>query len=419
MLLDSTTFVTISGGDPGNLRIGNLSGYGDDAVQRKIRSRLPDPRQFDALMLEISTAAWHQSQGHHIKPLEDEGLPDLRVAIQGIDLPLYVECKRLTTSSEAGIQKRIRYANRQIKAVGDPCYGVVILDVSGAVGAITNLSDEIPKAVRTILHYVDGALTGPKNRSVSRVIVTWDDMGIMGQPPERTSVFLRRNIKHLNHDPVDGVLSLPGEIELFQGQTVFYALVWDESVAGVTHLIFSDLMKECQQCFGFSQDELIDTFNRRDKLEPVRIDEKTDVLLFARRITWQEERAYILACAKREDAALNLQFAFTLPPKIYSLVDLLTPIEMLATFADHYGLPVAIGNHVARFIYRRRFLIPAESEGAPLVGINNPQKHSFIQSMMLKVARDDAQISVDCALVFAIDKTLLLADLGKAVGENN
>lgn len=419
MLLDSATFVTISRGDLGRMRIGRLSGYGDDAVQRKISSRLRDPAQFNALMLELSTAAWHQSKGHHIKPLEDEGLPDLQVVIHGVTLPIYVECKRLTTSSEAGIQKRIRHANRQIKAVGEPCYGVVILDVSGAVGPIKSLSDKIPEAVRTILQYVERALTGPKNRSVGKVIVTWDDMGIMGQPPERTSVFFRRNMKHLNHDPVDGVLSLRDEIELFQGQTVFYALNWDDSVAGVKHLIFSDLMKECQQWFGFSQDELIDAFDRRDKLERVRIDENAHVLLFARRITWGGERAYILACAKRQDAALNLEFAFRLPPKMYSSVDLLTPLEMLAVFAERYGLPVAIGNNVARFIFRRRFLIPAESGGAPLVGVCNPQNHSFIQSMMLKVVRDDGQILVDCALVFAIDKTRLLADLGDAVEKNN
>jgi hypothetical protein len=412
LLLDSVSFVTISEGSLHDLRLGDITGYGGDSVQRKIESRLPDPRQFDALMLELSMAAWHQSKGHHIRPMEKEGLPDLRVSLPDIEFPVYVECKRLTTSSKWGIQKRIRLANKQLRAVDEESYGVMILDISGSVGPVESISDEMPARVKTIIGYAEQAISGPKNRSVSRVIVSWDDTDIMGEPPARTSVFLRRNTRHLEHEPVEGVTQLRLGNHLFQGNTVFFCLTWDTSLMDVIRLRFSDLMRECQKWFDFSNDELLAAYEKRDKSEPIRLDDETEFVLFSRKAEWQSQDVHILVCARKEGKTLNILFAFRIPPQIHGIVDLLTPLEMLATFAEHYGLPVAVGGHVQKFIFRRDFKFPSDPLGVQLGAVRNPQDHSCVQSMMVRVSRDNGWVLVSCALVFAIDITLVLSDLG-------
>lgn len=180
LVLDGYSFITLSSGNLKEFKIGDISGYGDKSVQKKINSRLPDPRQFDSLMLELSIAAWHQGSGHQIEPLEEKGLPDLRLKFQNSQKPFYIECKRLTSSSKSGIQKRIRLANKQLKTVDEDSYGIVILDISGSVETKTVIKDEIPEDVEEILNYAQQAILGQKNRSVSRIIVIWDDMEIKG-----------------------------------------------------------------------------------------------------------------------------------------------------------------------------------------------------------------------------------------------
>jgi hypothetical protein len=410
MLLDASTLIAISGGDLSSMHLGNLAGYGDDAVQRKIRSRLPNPRQFNELMLELHTAAWHQFNGHHVEPLEDR-LPDLRVVIDNIDLPVYIECKRVTTSTEAGIRKRILKANRQIKAVGQPCYGIVILDVSGAAGPVNLRPEEIPDGVEIISQYVRRALSGERNRAVGKVIVTWDNSGVRGQPPEPVGLFLMRCHRFISHDPVNGVYILPEEIELFQSQILLLRMTFDDSIVDVERLVFSDVMRECQRQLNFSCEELLEAFSHRDKFERVEIAEDAHVILFARRITWGEERAYILACANQQEATLNLLFAYRIPPTLYLSVDLLTPLEMLGVFTRHYGLPVIVGNHMAHFIHRERFSISVRRDTTSLISVYNPDHHSVMQFTLCKIMDDQEQILVNCALVFAIDCTRLLGDL--------
>ena len=411
MLLDSAAFVRVSGGDLDLFRLGDLRGYGDAAVQRKIGSRLNDPSQFEDLMVELSIAAWHQFEGHKVTPSEADGWADLRIDIPSLDLPLLLECKRLKSATSGRLRKDITKANKQIKQVGIDAYGTALLDVSDAVPPRDSLSDETPPEVQLILETIGAALHGPKHRRIGRAIVVWDDVGILGEPPNRTAVFLRRRFTNVEHGPDPDVCILPATARTFQGSTLMLGVEWDTTGVGIEHIRCSDLMQECRKWFNFSVEELIDAFTNRNKWQPVAFADDERMFLFTRVSTNSDKQTLILAFAGRNDRALNLQFALRLPNHYVDRTDLLTPLEILEMVAADYGLELTLGDHTGRFFPRHQFALRGGGGPTPLAVVHNPEQHAVLQSMMIKVVPIEGGLVACCALAFALDRTRLLADL--------
>jgi len=90
IVLDSYILVALTEGDIQQLKLGSLDLYGDETVQKKIRSRITDPEQFEDLMVELYVAAWHKTKSHAIDPIEKEGYPDLKVEIPNINIPVFI-----------------------------------------------------------------------------------------------------------------------------------------------------------------------------------------------------------------------------------------------------------------------------------------------------------------------------------------
>lgn len=409
MMLDAAAFIRVSDGDLQAFSLGDLSGYGDAAVQRKIQSRLNDPNQFQDLMAELSLAAWHQFEGHAVTPYETDGWPDLKVVFAADDLPILLECKRLHVTSSTRLAKQITKANRQIRHAQIAAYGIVALDVTTALsGGLRELSDDIPEEIALLVEPVRAALSGPKNRSVDRVLLIWDDVGMLGDPPKPTAIFLRRRFLVVDHEPVAGVRSVPQTARTFQGNTVMLALSWDQSTTGIETIRSSDLMKECSHWFSFTNDELLESFVHNDKCERIPLKEDAYFILFARRST--AKRSFILALGSRSDTVLNLQFALRTPPHLYDELDLFSASEMLERLVAEYGLEVVVGGISSRFVARHRFEI-APGYNSPLSQVRNEQDHSVLHSMILRIDRLEDVCLVDCAMVFALDRTKLAADL--------
>lgn len=408
-ILDAITFVTVSAGDVQQMQLFDLSGYGDSAVQAKLRSRINNPSQFKHLMVELSVAAWHQGIGHHITPFEKEGWPDIRADAPGFEYPVFLECKRVEVLSNQRIAKHIQNANRQIKEVGTSAYGVAVLDVTGAIGSkLAPISDEKPPEIVQLIDAAREAISGPKNRCISRVLLIWDESGIFGNPPERTSIFLRRNVASIDHDPLVGVIMIPPELPLFGGNTI--ELPFNFSKIEIDTLQISDLMKECSSWFGFTTDELIDAFNRRDKWERISVASDAGYVLFARQTTFKGRPSYTIALGRQIDHTLHLQFAIRIPFCLHNDVDLLSPLEMLQVTIERYGLLVTIGGIRGRFVLRHSF----EAETSDLSSffhIHNPSNHDLLLSLLVKITPRDSVFAVDSALVFALDRTRLLMDL--------
>jgi hypothetical protein len=229
MLLDAATIVAITRGHLDSFKLGELAGFGDERVYKKIRSRVIDPQGFFDLMVELSQAGWHLVEGHGVIPLEQPDWPDLRVQLDGVVHPLYIECKKLNSFSENRIRAEIRDANRQLRAVTEPCYGVAVLDVSAAVPNDHAAIDGLPTFASPIIDLVQRAVSGDKNRSVGRAIVTWDEYMELGPPPTRTMILVRRRFVNVDHSPVRGVRLLPPHAKTFSGATVAIQFAWSST----------------------------------------------------------------------------------------------------------------------------------------------------------------------------------------------
>jgi len=228
IMLDSYIHVALTEGDIQQLTLGSLDLYGDKTVQKKIRSRITDPKQFEDLMVELYVAAWHKTNNHAIEPIEKEGYPDLKIEIPAIDIPVFIECKHLWTDSKNRLQKVIKKANKQLKKAAKeikiPSYGVVILDVSIPVAAGQVENDNLPDKLQRIVDVVQSALSGKKNQFVGAAIIVWDDYMQLGKPPDRTLIAYRRRYKRVTHRSPN--LPIPEDLPLFEGYTTIYGLHW-------------------------------------------------------------------------------------------------------------------------------------------------------------------------------------------------
>lgn len=405
IMLDSYILVALTEGDPQQLKLGSLDLYGDEAVQKKIYSRIKNSKQFEDLIVELYVGAWHKTKNHIVEPMEKEGHPDLRVEIPDINIPIFIECKHLWTDSKRRLRQRIRKANEQIKKAADeikiPSYGAVILDVSIPVAARQVENNNLSDKLQEMIDVVQSALSGQKNPSIGTAILVWDDYMILGDPPNSTLVAFRRRYKRVLHKD----MAIPEKLPLFEGYTTEYWLHWIPREQPIEEYVFTDLFKEeCQDKFHISQRDVVETIQKHDKEEPVIFNEQKELVFFSRRIP-SECEFYMLVCAERRAQSLIIYWSFKIFTDLCQEIHLLSPIQLLARFADAYGLPVTIGDLTSKFIFAHRIGV-SSPEPTRLISIHNPENHSFMNCLSLKVSQKDrTSFIADCALVFCIDTT--------------
>lgn len=414
IVLDSYILVALTEGDIQQLKLGSLDLYGDEAIQKKIRSRITDPEQFEDLMVELYVGAWHRTKNHIIEPMEKEDYPDLRVEIPNINIPVFIECKHLWTDSKNNLQDAIKKANKQIKKAAEeidvPFYGAVILDVSVPVAAGQVENDNLSDKLQGIINVVQSALSGEKNRTVGAAIVVWDDYMIMGNPPDSTAVFFRRRYKRIHHK--NPILVVPEKLPLFEGYTTEYWLHWIPREQPVKEYMFSDVFKnECQDKFDIAQMDVIEAIQNSDKTESIIFDGQKELALFLHRIP-SEREFYMLICAERRVQSLVIYWAFKIFPDLCQDIHLLSPIQLLARFADAYGLPITIGDLTSKFIFAHKIEV-SSSDPTRLISIHNPKNHSFMNCLLLKISQKDrVSFIADCAFLFCIDTTRYINWIG-------
>lgn len=200
--LNTALLARLSGGDPSQLTPGTFEAFGGVEVQKKIRSRVKNPKSYEDLLVELYTASWHRTRDREVSLLETNGFPDVRVNVKSLGYPIYIECKRLTVSEVNQIQSDIKDASNQIKRATQKepeAYGTALLDFSTVVGLHRQESQAIPPPIEDVKQKVRNAVRGEKNTHVESAIVVWDDYGVVGEEPEQLLVF-RRRADLINHD---------------------------------------------------------------------------------------------------------------------------------------------------------------------------------------------------------------------------
>ena len=406
LVLDSYILVALTEGNVDMLKLGSLDLYGDEAVQEKIRSRVVNSEQFEDLMVELAFAAWHKSRKHTVIPWEREGLPDLKLQIPGVDVPILVECKRLRSGSKNRLTKVISKANSQIKAAQEPCYGVVVLDVSIPVGVAEVENDELPNQLQDICSTVQSALSGKKNRSVGMAILVWDDSMILGEPPDKTQVAFRRRHLRIRHrmSRKDILETVP----LFEGFTTLYTLYWKQREQPIREYAFTDYFrKECEDKFNTDMSKVVEAIQKCDRGESIRFNSQKEMILFSRHIMDKKREFNIVALSEKVNQRLIVHLAFKIFDDLCPEVYLLSPVQLLARFASSYGLPVTIGDLTSRFILAHKIPVKS-SDPTKIVTIHNPENHSFLVNFLFRIDEVNGQYFANCALLFCIDSTRYL-----------
>jgi hypothetical protein len=232
LMLDGWFLAECSGGNIQSLTAGTFSNYGDEKVRRRLAAVVLTSEGFPSVMTELSYAAWHLSKSHRVTAFEDPGVADFRIDIPEFDLPIIADCKRIAWGTKVSrMSKVINAANKQIKAVAIPCYGIVAVDVADKVSNPKEVSDEIPSTVQELIDEAQSAVAH-SNSSVSGVLLIWNDFVRMGEPgvDPRSLVVLRRRSVLVEHK--NPVRRLPKDrSSILVGNTITHWITWQRQLA--------------------------------------------------------------------------------------------------------------------------------------------------------------------------------------------
>ncbi len=151
-----------------------LSVLEDEGVRKFVVARARGEDTFDDIGAELYFWGWLRNNGHDAYLVEDEGMPDVR-----IDGPVvfWSEVKRIKPdSSEQRIRTVLKKANKQLRAADAEKAGVVFVHVDRNAPPDILGDDAIPSDVQERIDQVMRTLSGDMCRSVSLVVVAWDEI---------------------------------------------------------------------------------------------------------------------------------------------------------------------------------------------------------------------------------------------------
>jgi len=223
VIFDTSLWISATQGNINQILLGTIKNYGDIRVQKQIKTQIGNPEKYLDILVEISFGMWNQMKGYKVLPLEIEG-PDFMIEIPGVSIPIYTECKNLGNISEKSIKSKVKKINTQIKSISDEVYGVGFIDLSKAVLLQQNKHKEFPAEIQLARDITKKILHPGQYRSVISIYLTWDDYLIVGNPPERTCVAIRKRCVQVNHPAPRNKPNF--DPELFDGYTVEIIFDW-------------------------------------------------------------------------------------------------------------------------------------------------------------------------------------------------
>lgn len=192
---------------------------------RQIKTRLSVPEKFLDQFAVIRCWSMLSGLGIQARLVERDGFPDIRIDLGSDESWIEVKRIRLGTSFER-VRRVLSKANRQLKKASPEAAGLVYLEVSQPI-QVTGLSDAVPADVSQCVAETKREFGSGRSRSIGRVIVAWDDLAILGQPPEFTMFVFRGRSVVLDHPSARSVPPLTFGPPA--GRTIQFFLRWDKN----------------------------------------------------------------------------------------------------------------------------------------------------------------------------------------------
>lgn len=175
------------------------------------------------------------------------------------------------------------------------------------------------------------------------------------------------------------------------------------------NIIFTDLFnKESRDKFQITEAQVQQAITSPDEQETANFDE-LELRLYVKQIPHGGGKCYLLVCTRWDSGNLFVDLAFRILPELVDEAKTLSPIILLQQLAQKFGLTIRIGQQLNKFIFRERIPMKSPFEPTKLVEIINPDNHSFMQSIFIKIEQQGGENIANCALAYCIDSDSYLS----------
>jgi hypothetical protein len=360
-------------------------------------------------MSELFCWGWITSRGVIAGLVEAEGLPDLSIQID--DTSIAADVKHLyAASSKSRVRKVIKKANSQIKRADLEGAGLVFLTIDRHPHR-ESLDDRVPSDVREVIGEVARELFSGSSRSVAHVIVIWDEVMLLGEPPDPVAVFLRRRSTSVTHPQPRRVFELTEE--LLPVFTLAFRVTYPESsneriehdpapVISDRVLVAATFREQHNFAHGIRPSHVTEVLSDPDISIPLQLPSGADLTLVTRRIALPSSRTYtcLIVSRKLADDSIEATVGFRLYDD-ESRELWLDPVAAFLEALDRWGLPVQIGPHEGLFIPYVELDRSGGDEADSAVVVQAPAKEDYLIAAQIRL--DNHPPKATFAAVYAIN----------------
>jgi hypothetical protein len=367
---------------------------------------LAQPDQFEDVMAELFTWGWLRSEGFDARRVNDLGTSD--IVLDETGEPWRCEVKRIHVGTpETRVARIIAKANQQIKKTDPDSAGTLFVSLAREPTRAA-FDDRVPNDVEPYVATARAALE-THYRSVAQVVVMWDDVMILGNPPDPVLYAFRRRSVVVEHQAPRQHPKYAGQ-RLSVGRSATVWIRWSprsDAAGGEQQTplkAFTAGDVEVTQLFR-QENEVPDGIRARHAIEAfLEPDAVTSfdvggmvVWLATRRVAFPTPYTLVLLASQRAgEATIQIAAGFRLYRDKTDGAELWQePQAAFETLIQRYGLPVRVGEVVGRFV-------PAAVAGSGQGVQGEGAEDSFFVSAFVRPL-DDGR--VEYAWVFAIDTT--------------
>lgn len=238
VVLDSYIICKCSSGKINEFNLGYFANYGDEQVQKRLKTRLENENNFLSLMTEFSCGAlYYNNRDYQLIALDDTSrrLPDFKLISVSPPAIIAFECKRIMANrlSKKNIKEDIEDTNNKLKCFsiqyGYLVCGVAVLDLSNVIKAkkvtLIQHQQNIPTDVHQAKQIVESLITH-RYSSVSGVLILWNEYQQFNKGD--TSLFTFHKCGLFVPHQAPKLKILPGIITKDWGYTLGIPIQWRE-----------------------------------------------------------------------------------------------------------------------------------------------------------------------------------------------
>jgi hypothetical protein len=376
-------------------------------ARRKVQSRIRNPTTFDDVLAELFIAGWLRSKGVAAELLEKEGFPDLE--LEWDHRPSWAEVKRIRVgTSVARIQAVLKRANTQIKRTQGT--GVVYILI-GRPAARAAFDDRTPSDIRPYVAEVERRLASGLLRSVSEVVLVWDDRMIFDDVSGQILHAFRRTSRHLSHRAPRSACALPKEALTVGSTFVMRGHYKSSRVSDSTSLPpittgsvkVSPMFRDNNNVAGgIRVPHAVEALSDPDDRRIFEIG-GLSFILATRKVSTGKDPYVMLLVAKTEGGEVELLHGFRLYQPRVQLDQLANdPFLAFQVLLSRYGLPVSVGNQHGLLVPFARFDAQGGGDATSIVSGQCPKDESFVLGAFIKVLEKNPR-QIEASWVFGVN----------------